>query len=410
MRKLKNYFLPGCLVMPMILHWLLPSGIETKLYIQLFGITLFIPDFLYIIYLILYNSNSNRNHPYLDSNRKKILAGFVFVIIVPITLILILKGVTYTFDLLTNNLSFIWLAVLFLCFPLSKKQIEFTRPFLSIALGILIIEVLIFSLGIMTYTTATGSSLKGQDYDGIMRISTTIGAATGTAVVIGLLGAVVLCTYRWSSRAKILWMITISLGVYFTMSRGTSLVWTIFIAYYFYINYLKKNRRSQKIKYLFGFLIIVSIFYLSGGMNPILNRVEHMQHSGDASAGRNSKWDKSMRMIADSAPWGYGLGQVMPEKAIEMQYTTPHHFAPHNVYTLVSIELGYFGIVIFILFIIFLMSGTYYKSSLAIYLWFVWLINSNTESFVLESESMALIMFAIMTITRFSHSQNQIHI
>ena len=407
MRKFNQYLLPSCLVMPMILHWILPAGIETKLYRHLFGITFFIPDFLYTLYLFLYNPKKQENYQYLNPKRRKILLGFAFIIIELTLLITTLKGITYSFDLLINNLSFIWLSLLFLLFPLSPNQIQLTKPFFVTALCILIAEVIIYSLGIMTYKTAAGAALKGQDYDGIMRISTTIGAATGTAVIIGLLGAVVLCTYQWSSKSKIIWIIAISIGVYFTMTRGTSLIWTLFIIYYFYINFLKGVNKTTKLRYISIGIILVLLFYSAGGMDPILNRVDHMEKSGDAGSGRESKWIKSMKMIEESAPWGYGLGQVQPEKAIEMQYKTPHHFAPHNVYTLISIELGYWGIIIFILFIFFIMSGTYYKSSLAVYLWLLWLINSNTESFILESESMALIMFAVMTITRFIYNKHE---
>lgn len=398
--KLQKYIIPGCLVLPMISRWILPSGIEDRLYLSILGISIFIPDLLYVFY-ISDHLLSNRPQRHISINRQRFLIVFSIVTLCYVYLQLAFKGIYYVNDLIINNLSFVWLSLLFLLFPMSKKQLLLTKPFMTIALLLICVEVIIFSLGLMVYTTAAGNDLQGQDYGGILRISTTIGAATGTALILGLLSAVVLTVYNWRGRVRLMLMTISTVGIFFTMSRGTSLVWSIFLCYYFYTNYIKYSSTKLKRKYTLIAVCCIGLFYLVGGFNPILNRVEHMQDSVDATAGRDSKMDKSLRMVEMSAPWGYGLGQVFPEKAIERTYKPPYLFAPHNGYALMAIELGYVGIVLFIIFVVFMMTGINYKNSLGFYIWLVWLINNNTESILLDSEAMALLMFGIMSITKY---------
>lgn len=403
MGKYKKYFIPTIFVLPMILHWILPWGTELKFYASIGGITFFTPDILYVFYLVWYNTTSH-SHRRIPMHRRAYLVLLSAVIVIYAWIVLVTKDVGYIPDLIINNLSFVWLSLIFLLAPLSRQQIMLTKPIMVAALVILVAEVLLFSLGILHYTSASGNTLRGHDFGGAMRISTTVAAATGTAVVIGLLGAIVCTIYDFTKRDRIAVMLLTSLGVYFTMSRGTSLLWTIYMIYFFYRQFFKHVSAVRKMRALLGAVAVVSIFYLAGGFNPIINRYEHMKNSRDASAGRDEKFSTSMSMINKSMPFGYGLGQVMPEKAIESNHDTPHHFAPHNVYTLIAIELGVVGLALFVLFLLLLMSGISYKAPLSVYIVLAMLINFNTESFVLDSECMALLLFAIMSVTKYVYS------
>lgn len=403
MGKYKKYFIPTIFVLPMVLHWILPWGTELKLYASIGGITFFTPDILYVFYLVWYNTTSHC-HRRIPMHKRAFLVLLSTIIVIYAWIVLVSKDVSYIPDLIINNLSFVWLSLIFMLAPLSRQQIMLTKPIMLTALIMLVAEVLLFSLGILHYTSASGNTLHGHDFGGAMRISTTVAAATGTAVVIGLLGAIVATIYDFSKRGRIVIMILTSLGVYFTMSRGSSLCWTLYMIYFFYTQFFKHVSTVKKMRALLGAIAVVSIFYFAGGFNPIINRYDHMKNSRDASAGRDDKFATSMSMIEKSMPFGYGLGQVMPEKAIESNHDTPHHFAPHNVYTLIAIELGVVGLALFVVFLLLLMSGISYKAPLSVYIILVLLINCNTESFVLDSECMALLLFAIMSVTKYVYS------
>lgn len=400
MISFKKYFIPSILVLPMVLHWLLPWGTELKLYISFLGIDWYTPDFLYLIYIISYFKK--KNHPYiLSSSRRVVLTILGGVYIMYGILSVVTKEVDYVPDLLVNNFSFVWLSLLFLLCPLTYRQLQRTKPIMVTSLIILVSEVLLYGLGILHYTTAAGNTLQGQDYDGVMRISTTIGAATGTALIIGLLGAVVINIYPFTKKARIALILLTTIGVYFTMSRGTSLAWTIYVAYDVYHNYLKGRSLNLKIKAIIAAFLVVAGVYFGGGFNPLLNRVNKMEQSGDVTAGRDGKFRSSINDINEHAPFGYGLAQCLPEKAVEMKYRGAHHSAPHNVYILIGLELGYIGIALYLTFVLFIVTGISYKCSLSFYILLVFLINSNTESLVLDSEAMALLMFAVMTVTKY---------
>ncbi|MCM1139814.1 MAG: O-antigen ligase family protein [Muribaculum sp.] len=401
MPHISKYIIPSCLILPMILHWILPWGIESRLYVKIANISLFVPDFLYVYYL--YGQYLRDDFPVLPSARKNCILTIIFFILIYVLVCGVLKNIGYIDALMVNNLSFFWLVIVFIFNPLDKEQIQLTKPLMLFALVFLVLEVLLYSLGILHYTTAAHTALQGQDYGGVMRISTTVGAATGTAVIIGLLGAICLTAYRWATmRQQIIIIILTSFGVFFTMSRGTSLCWASFVLYFFYTNYFRNYTFSKRVKSILILAAGLAAFYYVGGFNPILNRYEHMKASEDATAGRGSKFEKSMRMIDESAPWGYGIGQVMPEKSIEKDFRTPHHFAPHNAYTLVWIELGWPGLVMFLLLIIALFSASDYRKPLFVYLILYFAINANTESVILDSEFAALSMFAFMTIIKYS--------
>lgn len=399
---MKKYLIPAFCVLPMIFHWILPSGIEDSLFLNIMGVRFFAPDLLYFVYVLYFNTAQYKVRKILPSKYKLRLLLLCICILAYSFVCLAFGSVNAgMITLMVNNMSFVWFSLLFLLAPLSDRQIQLTKPFMVTSLAILISEVVLFSLGLMTYRTAMGNQLKGQDFDGFMRISTTIGAATGTAVVIGLLGALCLTVYKWNKIEKIILLLATTAGVYITMSRGSSIAWTLFVVYFVYKEYLYHVSFSKKFKLAIVISLVITALFYVGVFRPILARFEHMEQSSDFSAGRDDKMDISIRMIKESFPFGYGLGQVFPEKAIALDYKAPNKFAPHNMYTLIGIELGIPGLLMYLLLIILLLRGINYKNPLSIYLWLVFLVNANTESILLDSEFAALILFAIMSITKF---------
>lgn len=321
---------------------------------------------------------------------------------------LALKGIDYAATIIINNLSFVWLTIIYLLRPLTPKELARTRPLMLFALLFLVGEVLLYGFGVLHYTSATNDELLGQDYGGIMRISTTVGAATGTAVVIGLLGAINLTIYKLSMCSRIVLIVVSTIGVFFTMSRGSSLVWAIFLLIYFYMHFFKHYRFAKKVKSTIVLLVCLAAFNSLGGFTPILSRIEHMNSSDDVYASRDSKFEISKKMISESEPWGYGLAQVMPEKSVEKDHWPPYHFAPHNMYTLVTIELGWPGIILFIRLFMFLLALLSYRNPLSYYIVLTFLITGNTESVLLDSEWAALLLFAVMVASKGMKINNSI--
>lgn len=300
---IKKYFMPSLVVIPMMLHWILPWSRELDLYIDLCGVSFFTPDFLYFLYFFLKERPSNMTA--IITRRQACILVLILISILCYSMVqLALKGIDYAATIIVNNLSFVWLTIIYLLRPLTPKELARTRPLMLFALLFLVGEVLLYGFGVLHYTSATNDELLGQDYGGIMRISTTVGAATGTAVVIGLLGAINLTIYKLSMCSRIVLIVVSTIGVFFTMSRGSSLVWAIFLLIYFYMHFFKHYRFAKKVKSTIVLLVCLAAFNSLGGFTPILSRIEHMNSSDDVYASRDSKFEISKKMISESEPWG----------------------------------------------------------------------------------------------------------
>ena len=396
MSSVRNYIIPNLLTIPMALHWILPWGMEQQLYAGSF----FMPDLLIFYYIFKRLTRPNNRHS-IGQHRKVALFIVCTAIILYVAILSVLKNINYTFPILIGNLSFVWYTVIYMFFPLNSEQIKYTKPVFIASLLILIGEVILYSSGILVYKTGAGNTLTGQDYNGFMRISTTVGAATGTALCIAIIGAITITLFSWKQWQRWTLIVMSALGIFFTMSRGASLIWVLFVIWLFYRDYYKKAKLSVKIKSLIAFVIFTIVFYSAGAMDPLLDRNSQLLHSSSYTAGRSDKAVYSQRMIEIYAPWGSGPAQILPEKAIEKDYDPPHHFAPHNVYFLIMIELGYPGIILFIALFLLLFSGLDYRRNLSWFLLLVFSIGFNTESVVLDAEFASLILFGVMASSRY---------
>lgn len=389
--NLSSYIRPNLLVIPIILRWLLPVSIEDRLIINFFGIYFFMPDFMYLIYIL-----THKREDILYKHRKTALAflglSFGFVLFH----MLFSEGdLNYKLNVLIGSFSFIYIPFIYIKWPLDKDGFEKIKITLIVSLLILCGEVLLYSLGILVYTTADGDDLTDGLYDtgGIMRISTTVGAATGTAIIILMLGCIVTGYYKMGKVKLYSLFILITVTLLFTVSRGSLLIWLIYVGIYAY----KKVSDLSFFKKI-GFIIVlaVSLVVLNnrGAFEPLKYRME--MNKADESTGRDDLNNAAVRLIEDSGYFGVGIGNVFPEKNIQYKLNVPYYIGMHNTYLVYVAEIGIIGLFFLLMFYLFVIGQLrFHKIPLSLTIVCILIISFNTEAVFVDQEYIALFFLLI---------------
>lgn len=384
------------LVLPMVIHWLLPDGIEQLLYVNLFGVVFFVPDFFYLAYILLYINKKQKNEN--DTIWLKMVCLILFLYS---TLLLFYNiELANTFDVINiilNNFCYIYFPIIFFCFPLSRNEMEKTKILILPATLIISAEVVLYSTGILSYTSSTGNSLTNDLYRAgdIFRVSTTVGAATGTSIVLLLLGVISTSFYKTAQSLRIILLLLVTIAMFMTMSRGAVMSWCIYLCLYLYINFLRKH--SFIVKSTTIFAVVLSLFCLNwfGIFNPIIERNEKLENSG-LDSGRNARFAYAFDVFNSSYALGVGSGQVFPDKSISHKIDVKYKGAPHNVYLIYLAELGIVGLCLILLEMFLLLKELDYRSVMGMMIVPIFLLNMNTEGVFVAQEYFSLLMLYIL--------------
>lgn len=231
-----------------------------------------------------------------------------------------------------------------------------------------------------------------------MRISTTIGGATGSAIIIAWLGALCISVYKFSSLIKWSLFILSTITIFYTVSRGSIIVWILYCLYYFYKHYLQYSTLKVKLLSIMSALIIIGGLNYLSVFDAVIDR--NNQLSNNATTGRDIHIERSVKIIKESYGFGVGPAMMFPEKSIQGVVIPKKKEAAHNAYLIVTGETGFIGLLIFLLIIILILINISYDNSLSIFVWLALLVNFNTEGVVLMSEFMALFIFILMTLLK----------
>lgn len=389
-----KYIFPNLLVFPMVSHWILPSGIEQQLYLWLFGVCFYLPNLCYLWYIGAYKSQK-RISVILHPGIKKWILIFCFVLLGYVLVGAMVNNIRGLGLILIDNLTFIYFPILFLLYPLDERQIERTKYLMVGALLILIAEVILFSLGIMHYTTDAGNTLEGQDYVGVMRISTTVGAATGTGLILLVLGVLSTSVYTMPKKYKIALLILTTIAILFTISRGATISWLLYCAYYFYHYYFKHKKLRHKVYAALSVVVVLLALNNMGVFDPMYERSQQLGGLEDAT-GRNERMQKGLSIYEKSGKVGVGSGQVFPEKSIESKIKSPYLMAPHNVYIILLAEYGWLGTLLILSMLLMIFAHFDYRKPSSVFVWVFLAINFNTEGCILAAEFFSLLMFLCM--------------
>ena len=249
----------------------------------------------------------------------------------------------------------------------------------------------------MSYQAETGNDLVQSDFDyaGIFRISTSVGAATGTAIVLCILGIIINSYLDISKKLKMTLLGLFTISIFFTISRGGILTWVVYLCMIGYYNLYRKSYFKQKLLFISIFTISFYLFNYMGVFEPIKQRYIDMS-SQDISAGREDVQKRAFKLFTSTSGVGIGSGQLYPDKSLNAIIKSPYRMAPHNTYLLILVELGIFGAILFSFFILYVLFHLDYRTAISRMLVVIMIINLNTEGVFLNAEFYAIIALFIM--------------
>ena len=371
---IKDKLLPCLLVIPFASQWILPDGMESKLYVNILGLPIYIFNLCYIVYIWKYGGVNIPRVNYKNNNI------YVYIKILLFCFILYEMLVAWTADqigfiykLLGNNMMVFAAIVYFLC-PTNSATLDKTKYVIIPTAIIIALEVILFGLGILHYELDLGD----QEFGGIIRINTTVGAATGTAVTLIFCGVLVASFYDLSSWLKWTLIGLITVSIFFTISRGSILVWCAFLCYIMYKEYFINVGLTKKIKYIL--LAVASILLLGhyGVFDPVIERQDVLSYSGDIDTGRGELKNKAISALENSEYIGIGWGETMCDKGLrDIKMNQP--IGVHSYYYCLLAEVGVPGLLIFVFLLLIILLNLNYQLPLSVYVILLLLLTFSTE-------------------------------
>lgn len=385
----------SCLpLVPIAAHWLLPDSIETNMYLVIGGIIpFFIFNICYFLYILNYKSLVNEEVDVVPYKIRVSTIVFITIYFLYSFIHGILNGVDDLLVLMTNNQAFAYSLILFLLHPMDGDMIERTK-YIVIPVAILLsIEVLLFSLGILQYSVDLHSAVYGN----VMRISTTIGAATGSAVVLVMLGVMLLYYSGVNIYLRVFVLILNTIAIFLLQSIGGILVWVLYLLYYLYVNYFREYAFDSKIKNIIIFGGVLFCLFRIGTFQPIMERYSQLEEDDNIGTGRSELIERAMTVYSESGGFGVGLGQTNYDKSLRItQVKRAYPIGVHNYYICVLAELGFWGLSFLLIYLFSLIKYINFNNPISFYILLLFSITFCLEPIFSYSEFTCFAIFILM--------------
>lgn len=360
---LKDKIIPSFLLIPFLSHWILPDGLESKFYIDFIGIPIYLIDLCYLIYICNYGSLYCPKAYYSNLNIKFFVKLFAFsFVFYEIFLSFLTSNNDVVLKILGNNM-FVFSALIFLHYPLSEKTIDKTKYVVIMTAVVVALEVILFSLGILHYDADLGN----QEYGGIVRISSTVGAATGTAVALVILGTLIVSVYELKEITRWSLCLLITVSIFFTISRGSICVWSIYLFFIIYRRYIQHSTLNKRIACLILCIITIFSLFKVDVFDPVLERQDNLSSTGNVATGRDDLQNEALYLYSISGGLGVGHGETNLDKSIKSLVVRSHPLGVHSLYYMILAELGIPGIFMLISFLLFIISKFDYRKLISYY-------------------------------------------
>ena len=386
-QEIRDAFIVFLFIFPMITRWLFPVTIEERFTILLFDyFPFYLIDACYLLFPFFAKFKKSTGH---------LQIGFYLLMLQFIVVLLNLFFVEYSDFrfVLWSNMSYFFAMLFILFYSFSKYQIRIASFCLSGAFVLLLMQIVLYSTGVLSYSL----DLSNNEYAGVSRISTTIGAATGTSVIMFMLGGVAFRLFE-NTKMKYLVLLLWAVSVFLTVSRGASFAFILFILYFIYKELINSDEKERTIfQLILSFFLIGVILYVSGFITPLVER-NNVLAGEDATTGRGDILKECIDVFISSPVWGVGIGNVYCTKELMVlpDFIRTHPLAPHNYYILTLIEQGIVGFLLFLSTMYFLLRKLPYLScSLCAVLIITMLVLFNTEAIFVNSEFIFLFAFML---------------
>ncbi len=147
---------------------------------------------------------------------------------------------------------------------LGAEERYWVGKFYAITLFILGFEVILLGLGIVKGFGAVVVADEAQEFSNFFRVTTTAGAATGTAVHLYLL-TVICILLSDSQKWRIVFFVFGVSTTILTISRGGAVAFVLYFVMWLF--YRVKERKKNRFKVIFGAVAAVALMYYVGVFN-----------------------------------------------------------------------------------------------------------------------------------------------
>lgn len=220
------------------------------------------------------------------------------------------------------------------------------------------LQIVLLSLGFVSFSVDSGFGTLGVEGE-ISRISTTAGAATGTAPIIFVCGFLSAFAYLQLFRNRLYWFLIIGITgglILLTFTRGSVLIYASFM-----IGILFIPSRTVRVPFAVKAVSVAFIFGTHGllmfkNADILSNLVtrgfgDYAETSFFADNGRFIRYLDALAYWQDNVLAGSGLGGYYHRAKWLRFYPglAEGHTSPHNVYLLVLAECGILAFVLFLI-------------------------------------------------------------
>ena len=387
LNKIPAYILSLCLFIPIFSRFFLISSIETNFKFLLFD---YFPIYIFDLTLIPYIIFGKKN------KKLDLVNLFCLLVIFVCTLI----------SLFTNNYedrflsfffgNFLILGLFFTIFyNLSDLDYKIFYYLCLTLIFYIFAQVILYSFQILDFESFSDFVSLGD----LIRINTSIGAATGSSFVIIMLS--LFCYFYSEKKYQILFLSIPLISSFLLVSRTAIIISSIlFLLHFLFSVKLKLNIWSIAI----SIITIYAIFSLNL-LDPLTSRLEYLEYVDDN--------DRLFRLIAAQDLlneynyfFGVGVANTFQSSLLNISEVIPSHkLAIHNSYMQILTEIGIFGLVAFLIFISRLFFDKLKTKKLILFtiVLFVFLI---TESIMVTNIEYVLFLFIFLKYTNINPTHN----
>ena len=359
------------------------------------GIPLFLPNLVIIPLLFV-----------LAKRRQRGYKGLLLVLILQFSFCLL--GFLFSqYDSVIAHLlvgSYYFYAVFFaVTFKITEKQEYYIAKFFLWIFIVLSVEILLYSLGILTWSNIDIYA-NMDEYGGIFRFTSTIGDPNLSAHVMVVLGLLVFYYHQDSLLGyTVLGLLLAVLLV--LVCRGALVAFLFFAAFFFVKKFRNFKTGLGAIVAALAIVLLLNQYHI---FDAIVERNDVV--AGDVTSGRTERWDATFKTVADNNSEVFGLGFTNIAVNVDMRqfnYEGSYKLAPHNAWMLVYAEQGIIGIAFMAIFWFLALKRTKGDRYFLFLILAILLILFNTEATTTAEETFMFLVAYVLTIA-LSHSERML--
>ena len=272
----------------------------------------------------------------------------------------------------------------------------------------LCLQVVGFTLHVFNWSVETST----EEYGGVVRTRSTVGASTATGVVVLMVGCLTCSFHRWRRSGLYGFCALVAVGVISTLSRGAILALPLAMFPLWRQLLVRRSATHLRdgIRLVCVVLAVGGVLHWSHLGTAIRERVEIIAYQGDIATGRMDRMAEAWTLFRAAPVFGNGMGTTLVPAVFGWDSSWMEAGAgvvsPHNAYVALLADIGIVGSVLFwvpLLRMLVRTAGQGRTSLTWCAMASVFLVCMNTETILLTFEFMGVVYLSLLSLVAFPH-------